>query len=377
MKIIQQLKHSPELPIGFFTWLLVAGFSLAQWQQQTDFITPIFSYSTTNLIIACALFLAYAIAFIIIHLKKHLVFGFSLAATSLLCLMFQFNNGIILILAIMFITDLSEHIPLKQAVLLGFAIPMTYFPIVLQEGAWENAFLFSAFNLFAIFVNNRFKSEQRAKEKASRLVRELKATQKLLTTTSKRDERLKIARDLHDAIGHHLTALSLQLEVARQLSDANGQVNIERAQNITRLLLSDVREAVSELRREKPIDVVGAIKHLIDDIDAIVIKLSISDDFTINDARVAEAGFRTVQEAITNVLKHSNANKCEVKLSRIKDEVLISVRDNGMQNTNIVPGNGLTGMTERINKLDGILTLKNDDSGYHVRVILPDPQEYL
>jgi signal transduction histidine kinase len=79
---------------------------------------------------------------------------------------------------------------------------------------FENILLLSLLNTFAVMSSHRFMKEQADKLTSQQLVRERKATQLLLSNTSKRDERLCVARDLHDSLGHNLTALSLQLEVA-------------------------------------------------------------------------------------------------------------------------------------------------------------------
>lgn len=375
---IRKIKQlDPEILIGFCTWAIVAGISLYQWYKGTTILEPIFAFSYTGLVIAIACFAIYVIGFLLIHTKRNILVGFICSGISLVVLMVQFNNGLILILAIIFVSDLAEHVPLRRAIMLGVAIPFSYFPLILDEGALINACLFSAFNLFAIYIIHRLKNEKKAREKASHLVRELKATQQLLTATAKRDERMKIARDLHDAMGHHLTALSLQLEVAKQVVSQQGQENISRAQNITRMLLSDVREAVSELRHEKPLEVVDAIEQLVSDIEAIDIKLTIAEKFTTHDARVAEATFRSVQEGITNILKHSNADSCEINLHRTEDQVQLSIKDNGINNHGIQPGHGLTGMKERIEKLDGNFDITINKDGCRLLINLPDSQEYI
>src|SRR5947199_59527 len=73
---------------------------------------------------------------------------------------------------------------------------------------------------------------------------------------------LAIARDLHDLLGHHLAALSINLEVARHLSAGEALEQIEKSQAVTKLLLSDVRDVVSRLREDEPVDLTAAVKSL-------------------------------------------------------------------------------------------------------------------
>ncbi|WP_448568288.1 sensor histidine kinase [Thalassotalea ganghwensis] len=371
------IKTKRELGLGFLTWLLVTIFSMYQWLNHTSPQSNILPATTNTITIAVFLFIGYAFGWLLTHFSQIKSIGFGISAAALAMLMMQFNNGIILILAIIFVSDLSEHIPLKYAVMLGIVIPFTYFPLSLDENVWVNASLFTVFNLFAIFISDRLRQVKKAKEQSAHLVRELKATQQLLAITSKRDERMRIARDLHDVIGHHLTALSLQLEVAQQLSPAPANTHIIRAQSITRLLLSDVREAVSELRTEKVLDIKAALAALTADIDGITINLHISNQLTINDARVAEAIFRAIQEALTNILKHSNASTCEIRLERVNDIINLKVHDNGAPTKEIKLGNGLQGMHERVHHLDGQVRITTNSSGCCLTITLPDPQEYL
>ena len=81
----------------------------------------------------------------------------------------------------------------------------------------------------------------------------------LLEISSRTTERLRIARDLHDLLGHHLTALSLNLEVASHLATGEANEQIEKSKAITKLLLGDVRDVVSRLRNDEPVDLGAAI----------------------------------------------------------------------------------------------------------------------
>src|SRR5258707_14419436 len=106
-------------------------------------------------------------------------------------------------------------------------------------------------------------SEASARSGLARANSELRATGELLANTSRLAERERISRELHDTLGHHLTALSLNLEAASHLAQENTLVQIQRAQSVTKLLLSDVRGVVSTLRSDDPIGLAQALRALV------------------------------------------------------------------------------------------------------------------
>jgi signal transduction histidine kinase len=100
------------------------------------------------------------------------------------------------------------------------------------------------FQLFAAASSMLARKEQAAREKLADANTELHATRALLAESSRASERLRISRDLHDTLGHHLTALSLQLDVASRVSEGKAADHVRQAHAITRLLLADVRDVV-------------------------------------------------------------------------------------------------------------------------------------
>src|SRR5882672_3108838 len=97
---------------------------------------------------------------------------------------------------------------------------------------------FQVLALFSCFLTAR---EATARLELARTNRELEATRELLANASRLAERERISRDLHDTLGHHLTALSLNLEAASHLAEGTALTQVDRAQQVTKLLLSDVR----------------------------------------------------------------------------------------------------------------------------------------
>src|SRR5205814_10238204 len=154
-----------------------------------------------------------------------------------------------------------------------------------------------AFEAFAVTVARVAQDERAARQKLAEANAELKVATELLDINSRTQERLRIARDLHDLLGHHLAALSINLEVARHLADGEAREQIEKSQAVTKLLLSDVRDVVSRLREDEPIDLNAAVASLREVIQRPSLHLDLGADLqSIRDPAVAQIALRALQE---------------------------------------------------------------------------------
>ena len=222
-----------------------------------------------------------------------------------------------------------------------------------EDGAILMVLLNGTFHLFALLSTHNAKLAETARDEVEALNRELLATQQLLSQTSRQQERIRIARDLHDLLGHHLTALSINLQIAEHLTDGEARKKVSESRALARLLLSDVREAVSTLREAPSVDFKSAIRMLIDNVPLLDIELTIGPDLTVNDVEVAEGLLRCIQEAITNTLRHAEASRLWIELQKSHDNIQLSIRDNGRAISPIQPGNGIVGVRERFRQLGG------------------------
>lgn len=376
MKRVNRLKNKVfELGLGMLTWGFVSFISLFYWQSGDVNFQHRLDIRPAAVVLVCMLLTGFLAGYLWRLLGRGYIWcGPLLQFGCLLVLMWLFPNGLMLVLGIMLVAHLGELFKPLWCVLICILIPMVNFLLSPVEYGLVNTALFVTLNLFALLISTRLEAERRGKETNAHLLRELKATQSLLHSTTRRDERLRIARDLHDVLGHHLTALSLQLEVANQLSQDGAQQHIRRAQELARLLLADVRAAVADIRDSNPLDIVSAIQTLIQDLSSLEIRLEVADELVITDARVAEALFRCAQEAITNVLKHSNASQCVLQLQLRNGRVSLQVDDNGHSGKAVVAGHGLTGMRERLSSLDGELVYNHSATGFRLIASVPDSE---
>jgi signal transduction histidine kinase len=225
--------------------------------------------------------------------------------------------------------------------------------------------------LFVLAISYTFMRERNLRLQTHALMRELQTTQALLAQSSRQNERLRIAREMHDLLGHHMTALILNLEVAKHKITGNGLEQVEQSLALAKLLLSDLRTAVSELREGTSLDFNEAIRQVIDDMPELNVILDMNETFEISDPRVAEALLRCIQEALTNTLRHARATQCTVRLCHDGTSIVLDYEDNGSLQKEIVPGNGLNGMLERVKALSGKLDWGARNGRFYIHAVLP------
>lgn len=195
--------------------------------------------------------------------------------------------------------------------------------------------------------------ERQAREALQRANAELEATRELLAARSREAERLRIARDLHDTLGHHLTALSIQLEVASRQSAGPAAGHLREAHAIARLLLAEVRDVVGRLRDPAPIDVADELRLLAGASRRPCVHVTAPPALAIDDAAQAEALLRCAQEIVTNAARHADADNVWIEIAERDDGLEIRARDDGRGAAELVCGHGLAGMQERFESVAG------------------------
>ena len=242
--------------------------------------------------------------------------------------------------------------------------------IWLQEEALWETILVATFHVFALFSAQNAQNAKESNELTQELNRELLATQHLLSGASREAERTRIARDLHDLLGHHLTALTINLQLAGRLTEGEARDKVEQCHGLSKLLLSDVRDAVSTLRDAPAVDLNELLSLAIRDIPRLAIVLEVDKDIKLEDVKIAEVVLRVVQEAITNCLKHSHAKKLVIRVYTGAKSLHLEIEDDGVGAKQIVVGNGLTGMRERV---EGILGTMNYSSQPNMSIEISIP----
>jgi two-component system sensor histidine kinase DesK len=200
-------------------------------------------------------------------------------------------------------------------------------------------------------------------------------------TAAINEERLRIARDLHDLLGHNLSLIALKSELARRLVDsapdraANEMRDVEK---VARQALKEVREAVASYRQPTLASELRGAREMLT--AAGIAYRAEYDAGALGGLSTAVESVLawTVREGVTNVIRHSGARQCTILIARDEQSVRVEVADDGKaastqtSDTGGTGGNGLRGLSERVTALGGHFTAgPADGGGFHLEVTLP------
>jgi signal transduction histidine kinase len=192
------------------------------------------------------------------------------------------------------------------------------------------------------------------------------------------NERNRLAREIHDTLGHYLTVIHVQLEAARAVVGTEpdrGLLAITRAQTLAKDGLTAVRQSVKALREDTRVD--GVAEQLASLVDAARDETFAATFATRGAPRplpaaVALALHSTALEAVTNVRRHAEATRMEMTLAFLPDGVQLRVGDDGRGAATLEPGFGLTGIRERAEQLGGSVDYRTHAGrGFMLEMELP------
>ena len=235
------------------------------------------------------------------------------------------------------------------------------------QQSFQNSFLtllaMSGFQVFAVMVMIYANRSHRLAEDLQAVNARLVATRSLLGETARDHERLRLSRELHDVAGHKVTALKLNLRGLARKLDGDAAAEVDKATALADELLQDLRSVVRHLRETEGIDLVESLREVARPFPRPRLKVEVDDDARIPRADQAEALLRVVQEGLTNAARHGPAETVHARLARRGELLVMTVEDDGRAGDSIRPGNGLTGMRERLAELDGALEVSKSELG--------------
>lgn len=186
------------------------------------------------------------------------------------------------------------------------------------------------------------------------------------------EDRARLARDVHDSVGHHLTAIRLQAMAARRAL-AGTPVLADRVlgtiDDLSSSALGEVRALLTALRTAPGLAEVGALVRRLSDEDR---RITVHGTAVPLPPALDHAAYRVVQEALTNAVRHTDATEIEVCVRHDRHGVEITVTDNGTGTAEVVEGHGIRGMRERVRALGGTTSIgPRHPHGWSVEVRIP------
>lgn len=233
---------------------------------------------------------------------------------------------------------------------------------------------YASFQLFAAMVMRTAAHAEAMSERLRASNADLLATRELLTAGTRDAERLRVARELHDIAGHKLTALKLNLAVLMREPRFADAAQPRLCAALADELLGDLRGLVERMREDDGLDLGTAMHALASPFPRPRTHIDIAADARVASLVQAEVLLRTMQEALTNAARHSQAQNLWVVLRREPQHLLLDIRDDGRGSGALAPGSGLAGMRERVEGVGGRLHVERLATGaVRVRAWLPMP----
>ena len=233
----------------------------------------------------------------------------------------------------------------------------------------------------AIALGDSLRSRRMAAESTRHIVALTTERTKHQADAARREERVAIARDLHDSLGHATSVVSMHADVAREAIERGDQ---ESASAALRTIKETTTTSMTELRRTvgllRTTDRPARSAVALDDVDALAAAapgITVTTDVRVSrllPTTVDAAAYRIIQEAVTNIVKHSTAGHVAITVLDRGDMLEVEVSDDGRAQELPEPaggGHGLAGMRERATALGGTLEAGRHEGGFRVRATLP------
>ncbi|AWD86161.1 MULTISPECIES: sensor histidine kinase [Bacillus] len=193
-------------------------------------------------------------------------------------------------------------------------------------------------------------------------------------------ERTRIAQELHDSLGHYLIALTMNLEFADKIVSKNpseAKQVINKSHDLSKECIINLREAVALLNDPAPqkglLKSINEIFENFQQTNEIKFELDMDNKVESADPDIKNCLYKTVQESITNGIKHGNATFFSIRIRKSFEKISISITDNGTGCSEINKSNGIKGIEKRFAALGGEVDFHSGlDSGFTVEAVIPE-----
>ncbi len=351
--------------------------------------------------ILMSLILIYISCIVIQIIYKKRAIQFALIILSVVVLMIieinskfaidYFFHSIYILMLMYVVFNYDKKAGLILSVVLSVASTVKFIVLLTIQPSSANIAMFVFFltvQMLVLLVAIFSKGYREENSKTKQLYEELLQTHKQLQKYSNEikqltmvEERSKIARDLHDTLGHDMTGLIMQMEMTTRFFNDNnliqGMATLDNAKKSARESLSKVRQILNTLKNENDIEWTNTSLYELTEEFSKKTQTEIDCEI-IGDKRVKpDVGitlYRIIQEALTNAIRHGSASKIKAVITYQEEAVLFNIEDNGRGCNNFIKGNGLNGMTERVALLGGTITFESK-KGFLISGSLPYEQE--
>jgi signal transduction histidine kinase len=246
--------------------------------------------------------------------------------------------------------------------------------------------IFFTGQIFIVFFTQMAVTEARSREKIERLVNELEEANDNLRDYAFKveelaitQERNRLAREIHDGLGHYLTSINMQLQAAQAVMDTDpqkAQSGMTTARELTKNALTEVRQSVSTLRLPMASNkyLSELIQQHLESVahgEVLIHFETRGEEFQL-DPKINWTLLRATQEGVNNALKHAQCENIYILLSFDSDKVELVIQDDGVGATNYEGGYGLVGLQERVHLLNGSLEITSDkQEGLRLKIGVP------
>lgn len=233
--------------------------------------------------------------------------------------------------------------------------------------------------LFTLLLSYALAHARDAQQRTQSVLDQLRVSSRQVRELSLVQERGRTASELHDGLGHQLTAITMGLQVAARLrkEDEDGAWReVERTRELATGALQDLRRWVRALGRFHPRENRGvdAVRALAESFDTttLVVEVRVSGAERALDDECEVVLYRIVQEALTNVVRHSTGHQVMINLDHVDEQVHIRIHDDGTVVDEPISGYGLAALGDRVREVGGTLSAgPAPDGGFIVTATLP------
>ncbi len=272
------------------------------------------------------------------------------------------------------------------------SLPGSFF--YLESGPTSNLLAFTFVMLFVPLIGNIIRRDDNNRRRTEQLLIDLESSHRKLQAYTEQvaelaaaEERNRLARDIHDSLGHYLTAVNIQLEKAlayQERDPVEAKQALRDAKQAAADALRDVRLSVTTLRNvESTFSLATSLGNLVEGAcnDHLQVNLTVHGDEIGYPRSKLMTLYRAAQEGLTNIQKHAQASQADLLLELDGTEAKMTLHDNGIgfdpetlesASSTLQPGYGLRGMRERLELVGGKVTLSSTpQAGTDLTVVVP------